>query len=419
VRILFLTHYFHPEGNAPATRVTEMTRRWVADGHQVTVVTGAPNVPDGVLYQGYRNHWRSRETHAGVEVVRVWTHLAPNKGTLRRIANYVSFMLTAGLAGLTVRRPDVVIATSPQFFCGWAGVIVSPLRRIPFVIEIRDLWPESIEAVGAMRNRMLLRLLEWLERRMYAAATQIVTVGDGYRGKLVERGAEPTRIDVIPNGVDLSIYLADTDGSAVRERYGLGDRFVCAYLGTIGMGCGLDVVLRAAHLLRARGHDDWRFLLVGDGAVREALEARARSEGLTPPVIFTGRQPKSDMPAFLAATDACLVHLTRTDLFKTVLPSKIFEAAAMRKPIVLGVEGFAAELVGDTGAGICIQPENEQELIAALETLAADRVLARRYGEAGYERIARRYAYDRLAQEYASLLARLLTKGEPGQCARA
>ncbi len=410
MRILFLTHYFHPEGNAPATRVSEMTRRWAAQGHDVTVITGVPNVPDGVVYAGYRNRWLQRELHGGVEVVRVWTYLAPNKGAARRIANYVSFMVTAALAGLRVRRPDIVIATSPQFFCGWAGAIVSALRRRPFVLEIRDLWPESIEAVGALRNRRLLRFLEWLERRLYAAASWIVTVGDGYRGKLTLRGVDPARIDVIPNGVDLGLFLAGADGRPVRERYGLGDRFVCAYLGTIGMGCGLDVVLRAARTLRERGRDDVRFLLVGDGAVREELEAQARAEGLTA-VIFTGRQPKSEMPAFLAATDACLVHLTRTELFKTVLPSKIFEAAAMRKPIVLGVEGFAAELVAGAEAGICIQPENERELLEAALKLAADPALARQLGATGYERIATRYTYDRLAQVYANLLTRLHAGG--------
>jgi glycosyltransferase involved in cell wall biosynthesis len=382
-----------------------MTRRWVALGHDVTVITGVPNVPDGVVYPGYRNRWWQRETHAGVDVVRVWTYLAPNKGTGRRILNYVSFMLGGALAGMFVRRPDVVIATSPQFFCGWAGVIVTALRRLPFVLEIRDLWPESIEAVGAMRNRRLLRFLEWLERRMYAAARRIVAVGDGYRAKLIERGVPAPRIAVVPNGVDLAVFLAGADGRPVRERYRIGDRFVCAYIGTIGMGCGLDVVLRAARRLRDQGRDDVRFLLVGDGAVREELEGRARADGLDSVVVFTGRQPKSDMPAFLAATDACLVHLTRTDLFKTVLPSKIFEAAAMRKPIILGVEGFAADLVSRAGAGICIQPENEHELLEAVGKLQADPRIARSLGDAGYEQIANRYTYDRLAREYADLLA--------------
>jgi len=406
MRVLFLTHYFHPEGNAPATRVTELTRRWVAAGHDVTVVTGVPNVPDGVVYEGYRNRPLQRERREGVDVIRVWTYLAPNKGTARRILNFVSYMLTAALAGLCVRRPDVVIATSPQFFCGWAGVLVSRARGLPFVLEIRDLWPESNEAVGAMRNRRLLRFLEWLERKMYAAASRIVTVGEGYRGKLVGKGVDPARIDVIPNGVDLEAFLAGADGAKVRERYGLGERFVCAYLGTIGMGCGLDVVLRAARRLREAGRDDVRFLLVGDGAVREELESQARSEGLSQ-VVFTGRQPKASMPEFLAAADACLVHLTRTELFKTVLPSKIFEAAAMRKPIVLGVEGFAAELVAGARAGLCIEPENEADLLAAVDRLAADPALARGLGDAGRDQIAARYSYDRLAVEYAERLASL------------
>jgi len=410
MRILFISHYYHPEGNAPATRVYEMTRRFVEQGHDVTVITGVPNVPDGVVYDGYRNRWRQRERVAGVDVIRVWTWLAANAGTSKRIANYVSFMLTATLAGLFVRRPDVVIATSPQFFCGWAGVLVSTLRRLPFVLEIRDLWPESILAVGAIMNPRIIRLLEWLELRMYAAASHVVTVGEGYRGKLRERGVPDARIDVIPNGVDLAVFEAREDDGRIRREFGLGDRFVCAYVGTIGMGCGLGVVLRAARRLREEGRDDLCFLLVGDGAIRSELEARASAEGLAQ-VVFTGRQPKSRMPEFLAAVDACLVHLTRTELFKTVLPSKIFEASAMRKPVVLGVEGFAAALVGDAGAGICIEPANEAELLDAVKKLASDASLVERLGSSGHERIALRYSYDALARDYAALLERIVGKG--------
>lgn len=403
MRILFLTHYFFPEGNAPATRVYEMTRRWSQAGHHVTVVTGVPNVPNGVVYEGYRNRLYQREVVEGVETIRVWTYLAANKGAFRRILNYVSFMLTATLAGLFVRRPDVVIATSPQFFCGWAGVFVSRLRRRPLILEIRDLWPESIVAVGAMRGSRMIRFLEWLERRLYAAATWIVTVGNGYRDQLLERGVAPERITVIPSGVDCRVFEPREDDGKVRGEYDLGDRFVCAYVGTIGMASGLGVVLRAAHRLEQEGRDDVRFLLVGDGAVREELEAAA-VEGKLRSVVFTGRQAKSRMPEFLAATDACLVHLSRTDLFKTVLPSKIFEAAAMRKPIVLGVQGFAAELVSEAGAGLCIEPENEAELVEAVTRLAHDRALGERLGAAGYERIAKRFDYDALAAEYLTSL---------------
>jgi glycosyltransferase involved in cell wall biosynthesis len=403
MRILFLSHYFFPEGNAPASRVHELTRRWARAGHEVTVVTCAPNVPSGVVYEGYRNRWQQREVISGVSVIRVWTWLAANAGTARRILNYVSFLVTGALAGLCVRRPDVVIATSPQFFCGWAGVVVAKLRRVPFVLEIRDLWPASIVAVGAMSNSRLVRALEWLERRMYAAADTIVTVGEGYRGELEARGVPAARIRVIPNGVDLAAYQPREDGAAVRAEWGLGDRFVCAYLGTIGMGCGLSVVLRAARRLRGLGRDDVRFLLVGDGAVRDELEADARNQGLRE-VVFTGRQDKQRMPEYLAAADACLVHLTRTELFETVLPSKLFEAAAMAKPIVLGVRGSAAELVADAEAGLCIEPENEVELVEAVVRLADDPALCQRLGAAGRARLAARFDVERLAGEYLEFL---------------
>jgi glycosyltransferase involved in cell wall biosynthesis len=412
MRLLFITHYFHPEGNAPATRVYEMTRRWVEQGHRVTVITGVPNVPDGVVYEGYENRWRHRARVAGVEVIRVWTYLAANRGTARRILNDLSFMISATLAGLFVRRPDVVIATSPQFFCGWAGVLLTRLRRLPFVLEVRDLWPESIHAVGALRHPRLIRLLEWLERRMYAAATEVVTVGEGYRQKLEGRGVPSQRIAIFPNGVDRGLFQPREGDGGVREEYGLGNRFVCAYVGTIGMASGLDVVLRAAHRLQREKRDDVRFLLVGDGAAREELESRARAERLES-VVFTGRQSKSRVPEFLSAADACLVHLKRTGLFQTVLPSKIFEAAAMETPMILGVEGFAAELVAGAEAGICIEPENEVELLEAVTKLARDPALARRLGARGLERIARKYDYDTLAPAYLTTLERVVAEGRP------
>jgi glycosyltransferase involved in cell wall biosynthesis len=406
MRVLFLTHYFHPEGNAPGTRVYELCRRWVAMGHDVTVITGVPNVPNGVAYDGYENKCFQKERVDGIETIRVWTYLAANKGTTRRILNYLSLMLTATIAALFVRKPDLVIATSPQFFCGWAGVWVARLRRIPFILEVRDLWPESIVAVGAMRAGRWLRFLEWLEKRMYAAATRIVTVGAGYREQLIDRGVAAERIDIVPNGVDRGLFSDRGGGAALRDRYGLGGAFVCSYIGTIGMGSGLEVVLRAARLLRDEGRDDIAFALVGDGAVREALEQKAKREGLEQ-IVFTGRQDKRTMPDFLSMADACLVHLVRRDLFRSVLPSKIFEAAAMKKPIILGVEGSAAQVVREADAGICIEPENEAELVEAVKRLAHEPDLAGRLGQAGFESIAVVYDYDRLAEKYAEVIERV------------
>ncbi len=412
MRILYLSHYFHPEGNAPAKRVYEMCRRWVRLGHEVTVITCAPNVPSGIVYDGYRNSWLRRETIEGIETIRVWTYLAANRGTALRIVNYLSYMVLAVIAGLRAQRPDVVIATTPQFFCGWAGVWVSRLRRLPFILEIRDIWPDSIVAVGALGSPRLLRLLERWERSMYRAATRIVTVGEGYQQQLEARGVDSERIDVVHNGVDRKAFEGAGDGSQVRAEFGLGDAFVVSYVGTIGLGSGLDVVLRAARLLESEGRRDIVFMLVGDGAVREELEQRARAQRLDR-VVFTGLQDKARIPAILAATDACLVHLTGHDLFRSVLPSKIFESAAMAKPIILGVRGFAADLVERAEAGVCIEPENETELVAAACRLAGDRALARRLGESGRERIAAHYDYDDLAARYLAILHALVPAKAP------
>ena len=411
MRILYLTHYFPPEGNAPASRVHEMSKRWAREGHEVTVITCAPNAPAGGLYPGYRNRLVQRERVDGIDVVRVWTYLAANKGTVLRIANYLSFMLTGSIAGLLVRRPDVVIATSPQFFCGWAGVLVRWFRRLPFILEIRDIWPESVTAVGAMQNRRLVTLLETLETRMYAAATHIVTVGEGYKAKLVERGVRPEQISVVTNGVDTDVYYPREADADLVARHRLTGRFVCAYVGTIGMACGLDVVLRAGRMLKAKGRDDIRFLLVGDGASREQLAEQVRLEGLDN-VLLVGRQPKEKVPSYLSIANACLVHLKKRDLFATVLPSKIFEAAAMGKPIVLGVVGHAAEVVRRAGAGICIEPENEGELVEAVERLADDRALGHSLGEAGRQHVLRYYNRDTLAQEYLEVIHRVCGLGE-------
>ncbi len=403
MRILFFSHYFPPEGNAPAARTHANCRRWVAAGHEVTVITCAPNVPSGVVYDGYRNRLFQREHIDGIEVVRVWTWLAPNKGTVRRIANYLSYMFSAVFFGLFLKRPDIVIATSPQFFCGWAGAILYWLRRLPFILEIRDIWPESINAVEAISNKKLLRLLEWLELKLYASARHIVTVGEGYRDQLVAKGVPPERIDIVMNGVDTELFYPRDIDHELRREWGINGEFVCSYVGTIGMASGLGVVLDAAERLTARGRRDILFLLVGDGAVREELEREAKSRGLGN-VIFTGRQDKARIPPLIAASNACLVHLRRVDLFTTVMPSKIFEAAGMARPMIVGVRGFAAGLVREAQAGIVIEPEDGEALAAAVERLAGEPELARGMGCSGHDHIVSRYNRDRLAADYLAVI---------------
>jgi len=411
MRILFVSHYFYPEGNAPATRVHQMTRRWAAAGHSVTVITAVPNVPTGVVYEGYRNRWRQEETIDGVHVLRVWTFLAANAGTVLRIVSFLSFLMTAAWAGLRTTRPDVVIATSPQFFCGWAGRVIAGLRRLPFVLEIRDIWPESIVAVGAMKKSTLIRFLEWLERRLYRNADHIVTVGQGYRDRLVERGVPERKVVVVPNGVDLPQFTSFANREALRAEFGLGDRFVCAFVGTIGMASGLQVVLRAARSLKAASDDSFRFFLVGDGAERKQLESAAEAESLSH-IVFAGRLAKERIPGVIGAVDACLVHLIDTSLFRSVMPSKLFEAAAMQKPIILGVAGEAAAWLESARAGICIDPENDTDLLAAMRHLRDDAPLREALGKNGRAFVEQHHDYELLAARYTDVLTQVVDENQ-------
>ena len=405
MRILFLSHYFPPEVNAPARRTFDHSVRWARAGHDVTVVTCAPNCPDGIVYDGYKNTVRRQIEHIeGVRVVRVWTHLAPNAGTVRRIVTYLSYMLSATLASSRLPRPDVVVATSPQFFCGWAGLLVSWLKWVPFVLEIRDIWPESIQAVGAIRNPLLLRVLGIMERAMYRGANHIVTVGQGYQERILKKAGATDSISVIANGADLEQFAPDGPHERLLHKWDLEDRFVCSYVGTIGMAHGLEVVLEAAKILEQKGRHDIGFCIVGDGAARQRLEDQARRTGLDGMVVFAGRQPTEEIPAILASSGACLIHLKDCGLFGTVIPSKIFETMAMGRPIIMGVRGEARDIVMEAGAGVEMEPESAESLVQAVERLADDSHFASRLGHSAREYVAKHYNRDVLAERFLLLL---------------
>lgn len=413
MKILFFSHYYTPEGNAPATRVSALCERWAKAGHDVTVVTCAPNVPNGVVYDGYANR-RCSETINGVRVERVKTYIAANKGAVKRMLNFVSYFLSALFAALRLPKPDVVIATSPQIFCGYAGVWYRRLRgkvkveggrrKIPLVVEIRDIWPESMFAVGAKVPRIGVKALELVERAMYRCCDRLVTVGEGYRLRLKEKGVPEEKMSVVMNGTDLAVYSPREKNLELLRKWGLDGRFVVSYIGTVGMACGLEVVLEAAEKINL---PEVVFVIVGDGAHRENLEAEAKRRGLAN-VVFTGRQPKSSMPDWVASSDVNLVHLKKTDLFTTVMPSKIFESAGCKRPIIMGVDGFAKKLVMDAKAGLDMAPENAESLVSCVKQLASDPALCERLGQSAYENIAKVYNRDRQAEDYLALLNQVI-----------
>jgi len=405
MHILFLSHYFPPEVNAPATRTYEHALRWIEQGHDVTVITCAPNCPTGVVFEGYRNAWRTEETIDGIRVIRVWSYLSANKGFIKRTLNFLSFMVMAVWCAIWQRKVNLVVATSPQFFCGWAGVLCHWLRGWPFVLEIRDIWPESIVAVGAMKQSRMMQVLEWLELRMYAAADHIVTVGNGYRDQLLARNVLSEKISVVPNGVDVNRFRPQFANQDLRRKWHGEGKFVCAYIGTVGMAHGLDVVLKAAQMLRDSGRNDVQFWIVGDGAERAALEHRAQEQQLDS-VLFTGMIAKQQIDDVIASCDACLVHLRGTELFGTVIPSKVFETMALNIPIIMGVRGQAQDIVLDGHGGVAMTPDDPQSLLTCIDTIRADR---RQFSQ-GRSFVARHYDRTVLAD---TMLDTLLRFGQP------
>jgi glycosyltransferase involved in cell wall biosynthesis len=371
MHILFLTDNFPPEGNAPATRTFEHTREWVKLGHKVTVITCAPNFPEGVLFKGYRNRWYQREVMEGINVVRVKTYITANEGFSKRILDYISFGVMGCIAGLFQKRPDVIVSTSPQFFCACGGWLLSVLRWKPWVFELRDIWPASITAVGAMGKSRAIRLLEKIEMFLYRRADRIVSVTNSFKDELIERGIDGNKIDVVFNGVDLSVYSpVSAKNAELAAEYNLAQKFVVGYVGTHGMAHALDKVLDAAELLQS--DDSIRFLFAGGGAERAKLEQLVLQRGLSN-IVMMPRQPKALMPAVWSLCDISLISLRDAPIFTKVIPSKIFESMGMGLPMIISCpEGEGTAIIHDTQSGIVVPPENPEDLAACIRDLHQD-----------------------------------------------
>ena len=367
----------------------------------MTVVTCAPNHPQGRVYEGYRNRFYQRETIDGINVVRVWTFVTANEGFFKRTLNYISYMCSAVVLSLLLPKADIVLSTSPQFFNGLAGYFVSKMRRIPWVLEIRDLWPESIVAVGAIKSQAVIKMLERIERFAYRNADHIVPVTDSFKAYMLGKGIEAGKITVVKNGVDLAQYRPVDGASALAEELGLTGKFVVSYFGTHGMAHHLETILGAAR--RLSHTPNIVFLMVGDGAERQVLVRMRDTMGLKN-VMMLDQQPKVRMREFWALSDVSLVLLKKSDLFKTVIPSKIFESLAMAKPIVLGVEGESADLLQAAQAGLCIEPEDADQLVARVLELSRDTQLRQRLGRNGRRFVMEQFDRIILARKLASVI---------------
>lgn len=373
MKILFLSDNFPPELNAPATRTFEHCREWVRLGADVTVLTCAPNFPQGKVYRGYKNSLFTKETVEGVKVVRVWSYITANEGFFKRIVDYMSFALSSFIAGLFIET-DIIIATSPQFFTTWSAWLLSQVKRRPWVFEVRDLWPESVKAVGAMKNDKILRLFEKIELFLYKNCKMVVAGTEAFKENLVSRGIMKDKIMVVPNGVMPEVFYPREKDKGLLSFLNLNGKFIVGYIGTHGMAHGLELI---AGWIGKISDDDIHFVFVGDGACKRKIIETAKGRN-TRNLTILDPVSKDQVPVYLSIMDAALVPLRKADVFKTVLPSKIFEASAMGKPIILGVDGYARELIERYGAGLCFEPENETDFLEKLFLIKKDRVLHQR-----------------------------------------
>jgi colanic acid biosynthesis glycosyl transferase WcaI len=409
MKILYISQYYPPEMGAPAARVSELAREWVKRGHQVTVLTAFPHHPHGTKRREDVGVLTRREKDGDVDLIRTYVFAARNSGFLWRIVSYVSFMMSAILIGVwRVGRPDIVIATSPQLFTGVAGWCMSRLLRAPFVFEVRDLWPESIVTVGAMKESRAIGLLKQLSAFLYRSADKIITVGPGYRRRILSSyGTEPDKIDVVTNGVDLQHYrFRLSDRELYRQKLGMKNETVVLYLGTHGMAHGLDFVMDAAEKL---SNESIRFVFVGDGAEKPTLEKRAIDRGQSN-VTFVPPQDKRAVVGYYAACDIALVPLRKVDLFTDVLPSKIFEIMGMQRAMIVSVDGDARQEVERAGAGIFVEPENVLELIQAIQKLADNPGLREELGINGRRYVEAHYPRNVLARRYTEILGNVIDR---------
>ncbi len=402
MHILFLTDNFPPEGNAPATRTFEHVREWVNTGHKVTVITCAPNFPEGRVFEGYKNKWLLREKIEGINIWRVKTYITANDGFIKRTIDFISFMFSSFLFGLFVKNVQVVIGTSPQFFTIISAWALGKCKRVPFVFELRDLWPASISAVGIINSPLIIYILEKLEVFLYHQASLIIFVTQSFKFELQNKGVPTEKIVVLPNGVDLAKYkpLLSKDAE-FSKKYHLKDKFVAGYIGTHGLAHGLDTIIQTAELLK--DDNDIRIVFAGGGADRNRLEELVKADRLQN-VVMIQRQPKELMQKLWSVCDVSLVTLKNKSLFSTVVPSKIYESMAMKLPIIISVpEGEATKIIRSKNCGLIVAPENPIDLAQAVKKLKEDKALYQALS-ANSVLAAQRYDRKYLANEMLSYL---------------
>ena len=404
MKILFITDNFPPEVNAPASRTYDHCKRWIDKGVDVTVITCAPNFPQGKVYEGYKNRLYQIEMVDGIKVIRVWSYISANEGFLKRIIDYTSFAFMAFWAGL-FKPCDLIIATSPQFFTTCTGLALSKIKRRPWVFELRDLWPESIVTVGVMKKNKVIEAFEKIEHFMYRSADMIIPVTEAFKRHLIGWDIQENKIHVVTNGVDPKKFPLGEKNPELLQKLNLKDKFIISYIGTHGMAHSLDFIIKC---LSEVTDPSIHFLFVGDGAAKQMAQKRTKELQLIN-VTFLPPVSKNEVSEYVGISDAVLVPLKKSDTFKSVIPSKIFESAAMQKPILLGVDGQAREIIEKFDAGLYFEPENKEEFLRAVSEIKNNKKLYSLI-QAGEKKLAQTYDRNALADKMLGYMKSLNEK---------
>jgi glycosyltransferase involved in cell wall biosynthesis len=403
VRIIILTQYFPPEIGAPQNRLYEIAIRLVKKGVNVQVLTAMPNYPKMEIDKAYKGKWYTKELMDGMKIHRAWIFVRKSKGIITRLMNYFSFVFTSLWIGVfKLEKADYLLCESPPLFLGISALVLKRAKRAKLIFNVSDLWPESAEKLGLIKNKSILRITTRLEEYLYAKSSLIAGQTQGIVSNIKKRFSDKI-VYWLPNGVDISLYNPDKVVSRWREEnnFASGD-FLFLYAGIIGHAQGLEVILKAAKI--SKNETGLKWLLLGSGPEKEKLVKMKEELNLTN-VFFFETLPKIKMPEVWKAVDVSVVPLKRLDLFKGAIPSKIFEGLAMKKALLLGVEGEAEELFIKEGkSGLSFIPEDAHDLALKAMEMSKGKERIAEFGQNGYNYVKQKFNRDNIAESFYTFL---------------
>lgn len=403
MNIAVFSHYFSPEIGAPSSRVYDLAQQWMKAGDEVQVVTCFPNHPAGQVYLGYEKGIYQFELLDGIGVHRNWTYITPNCGFIKRCFGHLSFLPSSLLLShLSLLSPDVIIGSSPTFFAAMAAAVSARLHRVPFIMEVRDLWPAIFVELGVLKNERVIHLLEQWELLLYRMATKIITVTESFRVNLIARGVPSRSIVTIPNGAEVDFWKPGPKSSEINGKLGLANSFVILYIGAHGISQGLNRILEAANLLR--DYQDIKFVFVGEGASKQELVGMAKERNLKN-VLFHNPVNKEIVREFYNTADLCLVPLKNIPLFSTFIPSKMFEIMAAGKPVLASLQGEAASILTQSRGAMVVPPENSEAIANAILELKKDSHKREEMGKSGRSFVQEHYSRGLLSTRYRHVIA--------------